>query len=151
SQALATVAKRFNELRAKNGKVAVIGSNHTSNEENYVLQKFARQILRTNNIDHHRTGDVATLIDALQGRSEALANTSDLFRRKAALVIDADLAQEQPFVAFQLRSNNRLNKGHIYVVTPGPVREDNYATAFVRSELGREFDALAGLRERLAA
>ncbi len=149
-QALAVVAKRFSEIRAQGGKFGIIGSNHTTNEENYLLQKFARQILRTSNIDHQRTGDVATLLDALQGRTNALATTGELASMKAALVIDADLAQEQPLLAFQLRANWRLNKGHVYAVTPGPVREDNYATAF-RIEIGKEFDALESLRDRLAA
>jgi NADH-quinone oxidoreductase subunit G len=147
--ALATVAKKFNELRARNGKFGVIGSNHTTNEENYVLQKFARQVLGTSNIDHHRTGDVATLLDALQGRANVLATTGDLLKTKAALVIDSDLAQEQPLLAFQLRANARLNKSHVYAITPGPVREDNYAKT-ARAELGKEFDVLDDWREQLA-
>ncbi len=150
AQALAVVAKRFTEIRARNGKFAVIGSNHTTNEENYQLQKFARQVLRTSNIDHHRTGDVATLLDALQGRASALASTADLVNAKAALVIDSDLAQEQPLLAFSLRFNWRINQGHVYAVTPGPVREDNYATT-VRAEPGREFEQLQLLKDRLAA
>ncbi len=150
AQALAVVAKRFTEIRARNGKFAVIGSNHTTNEENYQLQKFARQVLRTSNIDHHRTGDVATLLDALHGRTNALASTADLEKMKAALVIDSDLAQEHPLLAYSLRSNWRLNKGHVYAITPGPVREDNYATT-VRAEPGREFHELDLLRDRLAA
>src|SRR3984885_9506022 len=60
--ALAAVAKRFSEFVAKGGKFGVIGSNHTSNEENYLLQKFARQVLKTSNIDHHRTGDLLGLL-----------------------------------------------------------------------------------------
>ncbi len=48
----------------------MIGSNHTTNEENYLLQKFAREVLGTSNIDHHRTGDIATLIDSLHGRTQ---------------------------------------------------------------------------------
>ena len=146
--ALATVAKKFSELRAKNGKFGVIGSNHTTNEENYLLQKFARQVLRTSNIDHHRTGDVVTLLDALSGKGDSLATTADLFTTKAALVIDSDLAQEQPFIAYQLRANFRLNKAQVFAVTPGPVREDGYATT-VRAEPGRELEALEGMRERL--
>ncbi|MDQ2841867.1 MAG: NADH-quinone oxidoreductase subunit NuoG, partial [Acidobacteriota bacterium] len=147
--ALATVAKKFTELRARKGQIGIIGSNHTSNEENYLLQKFAREVLGTSNIDHHRTGDIANLIDALHGRTGALATTGELLTTKAALVIDSDLAQEQPFIAFQLRSNWRLNKGHVYAVSPGPVREDNYATA-TRAEAGKEFEVLEGWREQLA-
>jgi len=148
--ALATVAKKFMELRARNGKFAVIGSNHTTNEENFLLQRFVRKAFRTSNIDHHRTGDVATLLDALQGRTNALASIADLLTTKAALVIDSDLAQEQPLIAFQLRANWRLNKAHVYTVNPGLVREDSYATT-VRAELGREFEALESLREKLKA
>ena len=146
--ALATVARKFTELRTKKAKIGVIGSNHTTNEENYLLQKFARQVLGTPHIDHHRTGDVATLIDSLHGRSGSLATTGDLFTTKAALVIHNDLAQEQPFIAYQLRSNWRLNKGHIYAVNPGPVREDNYGTT-AHAEPGKEFEALENWREQL--
>ena len=78
-----------------------------------------------------------------------MATTADLFSTKAALVIDTDLAQEQPLVAFQLRANWRLNKAHVYAVTPGPVREDNYAMRCGRGS--GEFEALESRRERLAA
>jgi NADH-quinone oxidoreductase subunit G len=65
-------------------------------------------------------------------------------------VIDADLAQQQPFLAYQLRNNWRLHKANIFAVTPGTVREDSYAKT-VRSEVGGEFEALEQLREQLAA
>ncbi|MBV9302241.1 MAG: NADH-quinone oxidoreductase subunit NuoG [Acidobacteriaceae bacterium] len=149
AQALAAVAQRFTELRVKRGNFAVIGSNHTTNEENFLLQKFAREVLRTSNIDHHRTGDVAGLIHALDGRTNVLASTDDLYNTKAALVISSDLAQEQPLLAFQLRANWRHHKAHVYAVTPGPVREDNYATT-ARAEPGNEFDVFESMRERLA-
>jgi NADH-quinone oxidoreductase subunit G len=148
--ALAAAGKKLSELVAKRGKIGIIGSNHTSNEENFLLQKFARQILKTSNIDHHRTGDVTGLLEALQGKTDALASTTEILTTKAALVIGSDLSQEHPFLAYQLRSNWRLNKGHVYAVTPGPVREDSYAVTS-RAETGKEFDALEGLREKLAA
>ena len=127
SEALETVAKKFKEVRARTGKFGVIGSNHTTNEENYLLQKFARQVLGTNNIDHHRTGDLPSLLDALSGKENALATTGDLYDRKAFLVIGADMAQQHPFLAFQIRANYRHHDAHVYTVTPGPVREDKYA------------------------
>ena len=55
SRALMTVARRFAEVQIARGKFGVIGSNRTTNEENYFLQKFARQGLGTANVDHHRT------------------------------------------------------------------------------------------------
>jgi NADH-quinone oxidoreductase subunit G len=151
SKALQTVAVKFNEVRGCNGKFGVIGSNHTSNEENYYLQKFARKVLGTGNIDHHRTGDVRTLLDALSGKTGKLAATGDLYQKKAVLVIGADLALEQPFLSFQIRANNRHHQARVYVVTPEPVREDKYAAASLRAAPGGELTAVESLRGRLQA
>jgi NADH-quinone oxidoreductase subunit G len=132
SQALETVAKKFNQVRAEKGTFGVVGSNHTTNEENFYLQKFARQVLNTNNIDHHRTGDVVGLLDALSGKQAKLATVSDLYERKAILVLGADLALEHPLLSFQIRANYRHHQAHIYAVTPQPVREDKYTVASIR-------------------
>jgi NADH-quinone oxidoreductase subunit G len=151
STALETVAAKFAEVKARGGKFGIIGSNRTTNEENYYLQKFARSALGTNNIDHHRTGDVATLLDALSGRENALATVGDLYTTKASLVLSADLAQQQPLLAWQLRANWRHHASHTYVITPGPVREDKYAIKSLRAAPGEGFAALESLRDDLAA
>jgi NADH-quinone oxidoreductase subunit G len=150
SRALITIAQKFNEARERNGKFAVVGSNHTTNEENWYLQKFAREVLGTNHIDHHRTGDLATLFDALSGRTNALASMADLYTTKAALVIGADLSQQQPLIAFQLRSNHRHHGAHVYTVTEGPVRERKYATVSRIAAIGKQIGELESLRAQLA-
>src|SRR5271166_4396151 len=81
AQAIEIVARKFSAAKS----FGVIGSNHTTNEENYFLAKMARQGLHTENIDHHRTGDLATLFDALSGRNDALATTEDLYKAKAKI------------------------------------------------------------------
>src|SRR5271168_2707536 len=138
AEALTAVAKKFKEAKARGGKFAVIGSNHTTNEENYYLQKFAREALGTNNIDHHRTGDVPNLLDALSGKTGALATTNDLYNTKAILVISSDLSQQHPFLAFQIRANYRHHQAHIYTVTPGPVREQKQAVRSIMTVPGQE-------------
>ena len=139
SQALETVAAKFQEVRQRGGSFGVIGSNHTTNEENFYLRKFVREILGAQSIDHHRTGDIATLGDA------PLATTSDLYNSKAVLILGADLALEHPFLSFQIRANVRHHQAHVYVVTPQPVREDKYATAALR---GTDYEPL---RDQLKA
>jgi NADH-quinone oxidoreductase subunit G len=151
SEALELVARKFGETMNRGGRFGVIGSNHTTNEENFYLQKFARQVLGTNNIDHHRTGDVPSLLDALSGRSDALASTSDLYERKAILIIGADLSQQHPFLAFQIRANYRHHGAHVYTVTSGPVRERKLAAKSIVTPEGDEFSALDSLREQLKA
>lgn len=147
SDALVEIAAKFKTA----SKSAVIGGTHTTNEENYFLQKFARTVLGTNNIDHRRTGDMVTLLDALSGKTDALATTADLYQTKAALVIGSDLSQQHPFLAFQLRASNRHHAARIYTVTEGPVREDKYSAAHVRAAKGKELDGVESLRDKLAS
>jgi NADH-quinone oxidoreductase subunit G len=151
SQALEVVSTKFSEAKAGGAKFGVIGSNHTTNEENFFLAKFARQGLGTNNIDHHRTGDLATFFDALSGKANALATNNDVYSAKAVLVVGADLAQQHPFLSFQARANFRHHNAHIYAVTSGPVREDNQAVASVRVQKGGEVAGVESLRDKLKA
>ena len=132
SEALQTVAQKFNETKTAGGSFGVIGSNHTSNEENFYLRKFAREVLGTQHLDHHRTGDVTTLLDALSGKTGQLATVADLYERKAVLVLGTDLALEHPLLSYQARANYRHHQAHIYAVTTGPVREDKYSVESMR-------------------
>ena len=53
-EALDLVASRFSEIKAAHGgdALAVLASAKCTNEENYVIQKFTRAVLGTNNVDH---------------------------------------------------------------------------------------------------
>ena len=151
TEAFSVIAQKFNEAKSRGGKFGVIGSNHTTNEENFFLQKFARQGLGTKNIDHHRTGDLATLFDALSGRKDVLATAADLYTAKAVVVVGADLSQQHPLLANQIRANVRHHAAHVYAVTVGPVREDNQATVSVRVQKGGEVAGVESLRDKLKA
>ena len=53
-EALDLVAKKFTEIKQKNGPDAVMAfsSAKCTNEENYLHQKFMRSVVGTNNVDH---------------------------------------------------------------------------------------------------
>jgi predicted molibdopterin-dependent oxidoreductase YjgC len=53
-EALDLVARRFSEIKAAHGgdAIGVLTSARITNEENYLIQKFARAVLQTNNVDH---------------------------------------------------------------------------------------------------
>jgi NADH-quinone oxidoreductase subunit G len=140
SEALSVVASKFKATLEAGGSFGVIGSNHTTNEENFYLRKFTREVLKTANLDHHRTGDVTTLVDSLSGKTGQLATVADLYDRKAVLVLGSDLALEHPLLSYQVRANYRHHQAHVYAVTPGTVREDKYSAASIR--VGEE--AVAG-------
>jgi len=149
SKAFEVVSKKFAEVKSAGGQFGVIGSNHTTNEENFFLQKFARQGLGTKNIDHHRTGDLATFYDALSGKQNVLSSTGDFYTAKAVLVVGSDLSQQHPLLANQIRANVRHHGAHVYAVTAGAVREDNVATSSVRVQAGGEIAGVESLRDKL--
>lgn len=53
-EALDLVASRLSKIKAESGPdaIAMLCSAKCSNEENYLLQKLARQVVGTHNIDH---------------------------------------------------------------------------------------------------
>jgi formate dehydrogenase alpha subunit len=53
-EALNLVVDRFSEIRDRNGAdaFAALSSARCTNEENWLLQKFVRGVMRTNNLDH---------------------------------------------------------------------------------------------------
>jgi len=150
ARAVARVAEKLQQVKERGAPIGVIGSNHTTNEENYFLQKLARQGLGTPHLDHRRTGDVASLMGALRGRSRALATIEDLYTAPAVVVIASDLAQQHPLVSFQIRFNYHHHGARIYVVTRGPVREDGYAARSVWVARGQELDGFESLLDELA-
>src|SRR5579872_3387430 len=91
-EAFSTVAGRLREIRDGFGgkATAVIGSTRTTNEENYLLQKVARVVLGTNNIDHHRTADFPALFRALAGTPGSTASMKDVIDAPAILLFGND-------------------------------------------------------------
>ena len=53
-EALALVAEKLGAIRDESGpdSIGVFTSAKCTNEENYLLQKFARAVIKTNNVDH---------------------------------------------------------------------------------------------------
>ena len=136
-QAIDHVAKRFKEIfDSRAGKaIGVIGSNRTTNEENYLLQKFARSVLGTNNIDHHRTADYPAFSRALAGKEDATATLRETMTAPAVLLIGNNPTDQHPLLAWNLRTNVRLNNGRLYVVNSYPIKLRRQAKVFAQIPL----------------
>jgi len=129
--ALRLAASKLKEVRDGKGgsAIGVIGSNRTTNEENYLLQKFARTVLRTNNIDHRRTTDYAAFARALAGHNEKAASLRDIAAAPAILLIGGNPTEEHPLLAWILRTNVRLNRARLYVANDKLIKLDRMAHA----------------------
>jgi NADH-quinone oxidoreductase subunit G len=152
-QAFEVIATKFQEALTSHGpgSIGVIGSNRTSNEENYLLQKFARLVLGTNNIDHHRTADFPALTSALAGKPNATASMRDVFNAPAILLIGNNPTEQHPLLAWQIRTNVRLHRGKLYLVNSAPIKLRRQATAFAQIAPGGESSFLQFLAGKDAA
>jgi NADH-quinone oxidoreductase subunit G len=130
-QAIRTAAAKLKEIRdAKGGEaIGVIGSNRLTNEENYLLQKFARTVLGSNNIDHARTADYPTFVRALAGHADKAASLRDLASAPAILLVGGNPTEEHPLLAWHLRTNVRLNHARLYIANSAPIKLDRQAKA----------------------
>jgi NADH-quinone oxidoreductase subunit G len=130
-QALRLAASKLKEVRDSRGgsAIGVIGSNQSTNEENYLLQKFARTVLGTNNIDHERTTDYVAFARALAGHNGKTASLRDIASAPAILLIGGDPTEEHPLLAWQLRTNVRLNKARLYIANSKSIKLERQAKA----------------------
>ena len=148
-EAFELIGKRFIEARDQNGgsAIGVVGSNRTTNEENYLLSKFARVVLKTNNVDHHRTADYPALAAALRGKPGRTASMRDVLNAPAILLIGNDPTNQHPLLAWQIRTNVRLRQAKLYVINSVPIKLRRQATDFAMVPAGTEakaVDFLAG-------
>jgi NADH-quinone oxidoreductase subunit G len=146
--ALEEVARRIKQAHVANGSAAigVIGSNHTTNEENYLLNRFARVTLGTNNIDHHRTADYVGLAAVLGPRAEdSLATMADIYNAPAVLLVGNDVTQQNPLVAWQIRTGVRHHDLKLYAINSLPSKIHRQAQIAVEVAKGAEHEAIKWL------
>src|SRR5208337_3401026 len=112
----------------------------TTNEENYLLQKFARTVLGTNNIDHHRTADFPSFARAIAANKAQTASMSEVADAPAILLIGSDPTEQHPLLAWQIRNAVRLHHSRLYVVNANEIKLKHQAAQFARIAQGAEAD-----------
>ncbi len=155
-EAFELIGKRFANIRDHQGghSIGVVGSNRTTNEESYLLQKFARIVLQTNNIDHHRTADFPAFASALAGKPESTASMRDVFNAPAMLLIGNNPTEQHPLLAWQIRNNVRLHRARLYLINSQDIKLRRQATSFLQIPEGTENNVasfLAGDDSAIAA
>jgi len=128
-QALQHAGTKLREIRESSGgrSIGVIGSNRTTNEENYLLQKFARTVLGTNNIDHHRTADFVAFARAISGEKDRAASLRETMTAPAILLLGNDPTEQHPLLAWNLRTNVRHHNARIYLVNHTGIKLERQA------------------------
>jgi NADH-quinone oxidoreductase subunit G len=147
-EAAQAAATKLKEIHAASGadSIGFIGSNRTSNEENYMLQRLARATFGTNSIDHHRTADYTGLVTALgDSAADSTLTMEQLYDAKTVLLIGNDPTNQNPLVAWQIRSGIRHHETKLFIVNSQEIKLERKASQFVKVEAGQEAAAVKWL------
>jgi len=112
------IAERFGSY--KPDEMACLSSARASNEENYLMQKFARAVLKTPNIDHcARLCHASTVagLAAVFGSGAMTNSIQDISESKCVFVLGSNTFEQHPLIA---RSIIRARQGGAKVIVADP-------------------------------
>jgi len=149
-KALDLVASKLNQIKKEHGpnSLAVFGSSKCTNEENYLLQRFARSVLGTNNIDNgSRLYSAASRIGLgwAVGFPGTTNHLNDLENSEVILVIGANLTSSAPIVGYAVKRAVRYKGAKLIVVDPQQTKLSSFAHIWLRPKVGTDVALLNGL------
>mgnify|MGYP005851467541 FL=1 len=149
-EALDAVASRLAEIKEKHGPqaVAFLSSAKATNEENYLLQKFARAAIGTNNIDHCarlcHSPTVAGLAASLG--SGAMTNSlADLAEAEVILLTGSNPTVNHPVIGEIIKRAILSGKARLIVVDPRALPIGAYASICLRPRPGTDVAWINGM------
>src|ERR1700757_3237429 len=112
-EALGLVARRFAEIKAKDGPdaLAFISSSKCTNEESYLMQKLARAVIGTNNMDNCPRYCQAPATEGLfrtVGYGGDSGSIRDIENAGLVLIIGSNTAEAHPVLATRVKQAHKL-------------------------------------------
>ena len=128
-EALTLIARRFTELKAKNGpdSMGFISSSKCTNEESYLMQKLARAVIGTNNVDNcsrYCQSPATVGLFRTVGYGGDSGSISDIHQADLVLIVGSNTAESHPVIATRVKSSHKL-KGQKLIVAD--LRENEMA------------------------
>jgi len=149
-EALDQVVAEFKRIKEKYSpdSLAILGSSKCTNEENYVLQRLARGVLGTNNIDNgsrlysspSRVGLGWSI--GFPGTTNSL---DELERSGVIMVIGADPATSAPAVGYAIKRAVKYNGAKLLLVDPRQTKLVPFAYLWLRPKVGTDVALINGL------
>jgi predicted molibdopterin-dependent oxidoreductase YjgC len=150
-EALDLVVGRLLDLRWRYGPDSITANAcaKATNEDNYLLQKYIRGVLGTNNVDHCtrlcHAGSVAALQLAIgsSAMSNSIAEMQDL---ECFIVTGSNTSENHPVISTFLKQAVRQNRAKLIVIDPRQVEMTRFADLWLRQRPGTDtalFNAMA--------
>ena len=148
--ALQLISDRFKKIKEDNGSdsLAVLSSAKCTNEENFLLMKFTRAVLGTNNIDHcARLCHSATVAGLAQSfGSGAMTNSiKEIADASVIYLTGSNTTENHPIIALEIKKAVTKNGAKLIVADPREIELVKYATLWLRQKPGTDVALFNGL------
>ena len=113
-EALKLVARRLTEIKAKDGpdSIGLISSSKCTNEESYLMQKLARAVVGTNNIDNcsrYCQSPATVGLFRTVGYGGDSGSITDISQADLVLIVGSNTAESHPVIATRVKRAHKLH------------------------------------------
>ena len=113
-EALDLVARRFAEIKKESGPdaLAFISSSKCTNEESYLMQKLARAVIGTNNMDNcsrYCQAPATTGLFRTVGFGGDSGSISDIEQASLVMIVGSNAAENHPVLATRVKRAHKLH------------------------------------------
>lgn len=148
-EALQAAAQGFKSIKEKNGQgsLALIACPHCTNEEAFLLKKFASDVLETDHLGCSSTEYMSNLIPAMEetvGFVGPGGSIQDLEDAEAILLIGANPTETAPIVGYSIKRAIRKKQAALIVIDPLEIKLTKYADLWLRPNVGTDEILLLG-------
>jgi formate dehydrogenase alpha subunit len=149
-EALGVVAEEFKRIGKTCGpnSLAVFGSSKCTNEENYLLQRFARCVLGTNNIDNggrlYNSASHVGLWETIGCRGTT-SSIDDLEQSQVILVVGANPASSAPLVGYAIKRTVKRRGAKLLLINPQWTKLASWAHLWLRPKVGTDLALINGM------
>jgi formate dehydrogenase alpha subunit len=149
-EALEQVATRLKRIKDERGSdsLAVLGSSKCTNEDNYVLQRFARCVLGTNNIDNGSRFYHSVSRIGLGFSIGFVGTTNDLGaleQSEVIIVIGANPSSSAPVVSYVIKRAVKYKGAKLILIDPRKTKLSSFAYLWLRPNVGTDVALLNSL------
>ena len=142
-EALSLVVRRFSEIKAEHGPDALsfISSSKCTNEESYLMQKLARAVIGTNNMDNcsrYCQAPATTGLFRTVGYGGDAGSIKDIEHAGLVLIIGSNTAESHPVLATRVKSSHKLRGQKLIVADLREHEMAHRADLFIRPNPGTD-------------
>src|SRR5207245_9396381 len=122
-EALSLIARRFSELKAASGPdcMAFISPSKCTNEESYLMQKLARAVICTINVDHcfrYCQAPATAGLFRTVGYGGDSGSISYIEAADLVVIIGSNTAESHPVIATRVKSSHKRNGQKLILTDP---------------------------------